>query len=286
MPSNRNDQTRKKSTSVLRTPDLKTLIHVLCRLTKIESFTFDQFQKEYERVSEREISSKTAEDYFYAATKWRLILREKNRYYASKPEMEILCEYENEGKELELKNYFFNLLKSREPAFSHFLDFVKSKPTLSDLNRQFNPHTAGTLLRWAAWLGIISKSTIEHRYYLTIKEKHLTLERFWEVVKTAYERLRETELPGVKSAYVKIPDLRDLCCLLEELTSKEFDIQLSLLLRTEKYGDRIELSGAPIAFIQQEIKKDKKKKQSKKTFEFNKKTYYFIAITKSKEEGQ
>lgn len=261
-----------KPVSVFRAASLDVLIQVLCTLMRLETFTFGQFKKEYERITGREISHKTAEDYFHSATKWRLIHREKSRYYVSKNEVKILCEYQREGRELELKKSLFNILKSREPVFFDFLSFIRRKPTLNDLENKFNPHTRRTLLIWANWLGIISKSEVEQRYYLTIRKKTLTSEQFWRVVKAAYEKLRETRLAGVKSAYVKIPNLRDLCCFMKGLTYNEFNKKLGLLLRRKEYGGKIELSGAPVAFIQRELKK------KREPFEFNKKKYYFIAI--------
>jgi len=288
----KSQQKKVKSVSVLRAGDLDALVRVLCNLLEVGSFNLEQFKKIYEHITHREITFDTAEDYFYSATKWRLILKERNGYHVSRPEFGILCRYLEEGKESEIKNLLFNLLMNREPAFSAFINFLKNKPTLNELKEKFNnPHTLTTLLEWATWLGKISQSTIEQKYYPTptARQKSLSLEQFWRLFKAAYDRLRKTELVGVRSAYVKVPDLQDLCCFLKELTCDEFDKQLRLLLITPPYSQKIELSGAPVAYITQEMKKKQKRRHvqpskfNDKVFEFNNKKYYFVAI---KEKGE
>lgn len=272
--------TRKKSKTVLRAANLTNLLKSVCALEK-SVFRLGDFQRAYFRANGYKIGRKTAEDYFYTATQMGLIKKKRNVYQISKVEAEILCAYLRNNKTIELNETIFNILKSKIEPFRRFLQFLQAPRTKLQLNDRFNPHSAGTMLKWGLDLGAIDEDKFNKRYFLKRKpEKPVDVETFWKVLENVHEKERKTDFVGIESAFVKIPDLRETVRALLGFTREDFDRCLHMVLDNDKYGHRIELSGAPVIYIEREKKEDRHGIEYKYPFSYKGKKYYFLAIHK------
>lgn len=166
------------------------------------------------------------------------------------------------------KDAIRGLLLAHEPVFSEFLHFLGKPRTEIEILEEFNPFTGKTLLKWGKDYDAIAFVNSSNRFY-ALARKSPSLKKFWKTIAEKYSVLRETSVVGVKSAFVKIPLLRDEVDPSLRITPDEFNASMARLLGDKKYRFEIELSGAPLAYIE---------KDGGMPLNYNRRDYYFIAL--------
>jgi len=267
--------------TVRRAENIEDLINAIRRLHE-RPFTENEFgeallrakiqRKRQKNAKTRSIGKSTLSDYFWLARESGLIRRTDGF-----EEVPALVVESIVGKpEHVVKKYLAELLATKLPAVQEFVKFLQEKPrTEKELKEKFNPQTTGVIIAWLEYCEAVQQSS-EGKYYWTLTpESQMTTEDFWTKLQRAYESLRNTQLVGVKAVYVKIPDLREAFCTSYPMSRKSFDDHLARLRSGWRFRQKIEVTGAPISFIDDE---QHLKRKRGIPFTYEGRVFYFIAI--------
>ena len=251
--------------------DLDLMVDTVCSMP--DQFGRQQFDEMLRSRSGRDYRKSTCESYFHFPKKLGLIAK-RHGFYSKSHTCQKLCEFLAKKDHDNLTTYLANLIQSREPVFGAFLDFLNTPRTLREIEDRYpgNPFTPKTLIQWAKRLGLIRYGDRMKQYYRVRSSfKPIPKRGFWKALVEEYQRLRRTELVGVRGAYVKIPVLREACSVALGLKNSAFDDYLRLVLADREYSRKIELSGAPVAFVEREGGR-------RTVFKYGMRDYYFIAV--------
>jgi hypothetical protein len=207
------------------------------------------------------------ESYYGMGKDLRLLLPVSDALNKRTDQLSRLCELRRTS-ESRWKDTIRRLLLAYEPVFSRFLDFLKKPRTESEILEKFNPFTGKTLIKWGQDFGSIDFAESSQRFYALARQPP-SPRKFWDSLKKKYGVLRETSVVGVRSAFIKIPRLRDEVDPSLGITPDEFNALMARLLEDKQYAFRIELSGAPLAFVE---------KDGGMPLNYNSRNYYFIAL--------
>jgi len=252
--------------------NLDLMVDVVCSLP--DQFTRSQFDKMLVSKGGKDYCPSTRASYFYFPKKMGLFVTEK-RIFLKSHTCKKLCDLYAEKDYTSLTAYLADLIESGEPVFRDFLAFMNTPRTRQEIERKYNPYTRKILIQWAKKFCLIRYGDRMKQYYrVQVPSKPPSGHRFWKTLVEWYERLRRTELVGVKGAYVKIPVLREACSVAlglkgDSARANEFDDYLGMILTNREYSKRIELSGAPLAYVEEE---------GGEPFLYLGRKYYFIAL--------
>jgi len=218
------------------------------------------------------VGDSTLSDYFAVARDLGFVRKADGSYEVPKAVIASIRERQDKH---ELREYVGRLLINNLDVVRRFLDFIKGKPrTPQELSKEFNPQTAGILVSWLTWSGILQRNRVDGRYYsVALDEVPMSLEGFWTKMLEAYESLRSTPLVGVKATYVKIPDLREVFCTSNAKKRQTFDALLKRALSDPRFRRKIEVTGAPISYIAEE-----EDRSEAEPLVYDDRVFYFIAI--------
>jgi len=252
----------KQKKSVLLVDSLDILVEILCELpTRFSRLQFDLLLQEKTGFQNKS----TFESYFEMGKQLKLLSPVSDALNMRTRPLSTLCDHTSEPG---WKKALRSLLLAHEPVFSQFLDFLKTPKTENEILEEFNPFTGKTLINWGRDFGSIDFADSSRRYYALARQPP-SVNKFWNSLKEKYDILRETSVVGVKSAFVKIPLLRDEVDSLLGITPDEFNAMMARLLEDRQYAFKLELSGAPHAFVAHD---------GGVPLKYNKRDYYFIAI--------
>ncbi len=219
------------------------------------------------------LSESTLSDYFSVAKELGFIQKTNGLNEIPRAVSESL----RQMTEAEIKHYVAKLLPHKLPVVGRFIEFLRArKPKdLSEIPKEeFNSQTARTIASWLSWSGILQRNLIDGSYYvLPLEGTDLSLEEFWRKLAKIYDSLRATQMVGVRAVYVKIPELREVFCTVYPRSRRSFDEFLRKALTDKRFRHKIEVTGAPIAYIE-----DERQNLELEPFEFEGRVFYFIAL--------
>lgn len=253
--------------------NLKLLMKMLCEIKneRLNIKSFKIFAKE-----KYGLGDSSCEDYFYGASKYDFLYKKGDSYFVS-PLVKIqFCNiYEKEGFNDLLKKKIFKHLFSKEKLFQIFIKNISSPKKLDDIPVS-NIVSRRIMKNWAMDLDVISENT-EHELFLLNYHKidNITMEVFWNGLKKSYEILTKPDSHLIQDLFVKIPLMRSTVQSIIGFTEPEmFDDLLVKLLSCTQYRLKVELSGVPIIYLKNELKRNR----NNLPFNWNGVSYYFIAI--------
>jgi hypothetical protein len=257
--------------AVMKVDDLPRLLSTICSLA--QPFSQNDFYRKLQRRRALGISAR--EDNFFLARKIGLIQGSRDSYYRTELGQTI-CNSLTRGDVNSTKKHLGNALRLKEPNFAKFLEYLRTPRSYPDIVRWSNEAAAGTLIYWGDWLGLTEYRIKTGKYFL-LPRRRLKLDnvKFWDVLWRSYLGERRTHVPGIRSPFVKIPQIRDTVCSLTGMSIPHFDRALVALLDDSEYSDRIELSTAPLTRF---LDDRHQFRSGTKPLKYNGRSYYYIGL--------
>jgi hypothetical protein len=256
--------------------DPEDCIKAMCEIDG--SMDIHSYTLSYEKIRKRikPIHVKNAHTHFYSLRIFGLIKEDKSVVkgtYVKSPAGEEICRLLKTGTKKELQNKLRYLLTNNPEKGELFRDFesfvtYENIVTFDEIKLRYDDLVAASLIAWSQFAGIIEvdKGQKKMWHVPTDEGKDISLNDFWNMLKTNYEELSTSKLFGADKIFVDVNELRTKICLSMNWSNDKWNKLMTKILDSN-YGTKIRLYGS----IPSEFEK-------KENFKYDNKWYALIRI--------